>query len=164
MTTARVEIFHSSTEREVLIGFLNWQRDTMINKVEGLDRAQATERFVPSDLTLLGMVKHLAYVERYWFRWVLAGEDVPFPWTDEDPNADFRIEPDETVESLVHLYRTECGSADEVAAGYGLDDIARRDGKDFSLRWILGHMIEETARHCGQADILRELTDGATGE
>ena len=147
----------------MLQGFLNYQRDTMVWKVEGLDRTQALLRLVPSGTTLLGMLKHLAYVERYWFRSVLAAEDVPFPWSDHDPDADWRIEPGETVESIIALYREECGAADGAAAAYALDDVSRGQDRHFSLRWILGHMIEETARHCGQADILRELTDGAVG-
>lgn len=164
MSIDRAEPPHSGPEREVLQGFLDYQRGTMVRKILGLDRTQALRRLVPSDATLLGMLKHLAYVERYWFRGVLAGEDIAFPWSDDDPDADWRIEPGETVESIIGLYREECAAADRTAAHYALQDVSSGRGRDVSLRWILTHMIEETARHCGQADILRELTDGATGE
>lgn len=155
-------------EREMLEGFLNYYRETLIWKLEGLDREQATRRLVPSETTLLGMVKHLASVERGWFRIGMDGEEIDhLYYTDEDPNGDFRIEPDETIESVVAVYREECAAADRAAAKYGLDDLARRvvPGRHRrSLRWIYLHMIEETARHCGHADILREQIDGATGD
>jgi uncharacterized damage-inducible protein DinB len=125
---------------------------------------------VPSGTSLLALVKHLTYVERWWFRAVFAGEDVEFPWTDEDPDADWRVEPHETAEELIAAYRSEVESCRRAIAGGGMDERARGkvetlDGPAgmFSLRWVLGHMIEETARHNGHADILRELIDGATG-
>jgi hypothetical protein len=155
-------------EREMLEGFLNYYRATLLWKVEGLDREGATRRLVPSETTLLGLVKHCASVERGWFRITMDGEDIPhLYYSDEDPNADFRIEPDETVESIAQVYRDECAAADRAAAKYALDDFARapRPGRPVrSLRWIYLHMIEETARHCGHADILREQIDGATGD
>lgn len=155
---------HAAGERETLAGFLDYQRATLLGKVEGLDEEQARRRLVPSQTTLLGIVKHLAYVERWWFQEVFAGLDVEDPCTESDPDADWRIEPDDTVEAIVALYEAEVAVSREIAAGAGLDEIARRPGYDVSLRWILVHMIEETARHNGQADILRELIDGSTGE
>jgi hypothetical protein len=102
-------------------------------------------------------------VELSWFLKGLNGAQYDVPWTKEDPDADFRIEPGETVESVVGFYRDACRRADEAANGHGLDDLTTHTNPR-SLRWVYIHMIEETARHAGQADILREQTDGATGE
>ena len=125
---------------------------------------------VPSGTTLLGLMKHLAYVERYWFQQVFAGHECEYPWTDEDPDADWRIEPDETTEQIVDLYTTECEKNRAIVAEASLDEMNKGKKKandprsGFSLRWIVTHMIEETARHNGHADIMREQIDGATGE
>lgn len=119
-----------------------------------------------SSLSLLGLLKHSAYVERWWFRRVFAGEDVFFPWTDDDPDADFRAEPDETPEQIAALYRDEVELSRAIVAAADLDDEARapRSGEPVNLRGILVHMIQEVARHLGHADILRETIDGATGD
>ena len=133
--------------------------------------AEEPDRRVPSGWSLLGMVKHLAYVERSWFRTRLAGEPAgPVPWTKEDPDADFRIEPGETNEDILGFYREECAHSREVAAKASLDDLAvewpadRQSEKRPTLRWIYVHMIEETARHAGHLDVVRELIDGKTGD
>ncbi len=117
------------------------------------------------------MVKHLAYVERNWFRIRFAGEpELPVPWTDEDPDADFRVEADETTEQILQFYRDECDRSRSTAAGALLDDLAvqwpadRPPEKRPNLRWIYVHMIEETARHAGHLDVVRELIDGTTGD
>ena len=124
---------------------------------------------VPSGVCLLGIVKHSAYVERWWFRAVFAGEDLPFPWSDQDPDADWRIESDETTAAILALYQDEIGQSRAIVqqaqdAGVGWDAKAKRPGRDHSLGWIMTHMVEEVARHNGHADILRELIDGKTGE
>ncbi len=160
----RVEPPHTGTEAELLRAFLDYYRDTLLLKMEGLDREQLTRRLVASDTTLLGIVKHMAYVERGWFRRTLNNQIFPVPWTDEDPDADFRVEPEETPEEIIAFYRQEVAEARLSAEGHSLDDLAKRSDRPVSLRWIYIHMIEETARHCGHADILRELIDGATGE
>ncbi len=151
-------------EKELLTAFLDFHRDTLLWKLDGLSEADAHRVSTPSGVTLLGLVKHLAYVERNWFQIVFAGLDLEVPWTGEDPDADFRIEPDEAVADIVAFYRAEVERSREITAAASLDDIARRPTRPHSLRRILIHMIEETARHNGHADILRELTDGATGE
>jgi hypothetical protein len=110
------------------------------------------------------MVKHLAYVERSWFQRVFAGEAVDFPWTEADPDADWRVEPGETIGGIVAFYEAECAAARGIVAGRGWDDLAAGHRRQKSLGWILTHMVEETARHCGHADLLREAIDGATGE
>ncbi len=155
-------------EREALEGFLDFQRATLLWKLEGLDDEQLRRPMVPSGTSLLGLVKHLAYVERSWFQDVWAGQEVSFPWTDEDPDADWRIEPEESSEDVLALYRGECDRSREiVAATSSLDEAVthpRRQEWTMNRRWILVHMLEEMARHVGHADILREQLDGATGE
>lgn len=162
---SRVDPPPAASERELLIGFLNLYRETILVKVGGLTEDQLRRRLVPSPTTLLGIVKHLGYVERSWFRMRFNGEDLPVPWTNEDPDADFRIEPDETADSVVAFYRDQVERARAIVAAAQLDDRVKGQAKQaYTLRWILIHMIEETARHAGHADILREQTDGATGE
>jgi len=151
-------------ERTLLLAVLDHDRRTMILKVEGLSLEQATRRLVPSETTLLGMVKHLAVVEGHWFRTALHGAVLPLPYSEEDPDGDFRIEPGETVDGILGLYREAIAASERAIDGVSLDAIAKWNRpKRPSLRWILLHMIEETSRHMGQADILREQTDGAIG-
>ncbi|MCC6177652.1 MAG: DinB family protein [Chloroflexi bacterium] len=152
-------------EREMLAAFLNFQRDTLLWKVAGLSEEQARRIWTPSGTSLLGLVKHLGYVERSWFQRTFAGQDVYIPWRAGDPDADFRIEPDDSLERVTAFYHAEVARSREItAAATSLDDVARDPGRPHSLRRILIHMIEETARHNGHADILREVTDGAIGE
>ena len=148
---------------EMASAFLDYLRATMLWKLEGLSEEEATRRIEPSGLSLLGMVKHLAYVERSWFRQVFAGETVDVPWTEADPDADWRVEPGETVASVAAFYQAECAAARAIYAGRGWDELAASPDRTVSLGWILTHMVEETARHCGHADLLREGIDGATG-
>jgi uncharacterized damage-inducible protein DinB len=158
-------------EMDSLRAFLDFHRATLLWKLQGLSKEEATRPHVPSGTNLLGLVKHLTYVERYWFGVFFAGLDLPLPRFDEDPDAEWRVGPDETVEQVVAAYRAETERSRELVVGASPDDrgrgkVVRRDGpaSNFSLRWIMLHMIEETARHNGHADFLRELTDGTTGE
>jgi uncharacterized damage-inducible protein DinB len=163
----RPEPPHVAGEAETLSGFLDFQRATLLWKLEGLDDEQLRRAMVPSGTSLLGIVKHLAYVERGWFQRVWAGQEITVPWTEEDPDADWRIEPDETTADVLALYEGECARSREiVAAAASLDEavVHPRWKEEVSGRWILAHMLEETARHVGHADILREQLDGATGE
>lgn len=120
---------------------------------------------VPSGTSLLGLVKHLAYVERGWFRESIANEKVDHPFAADDPDADFRIEENETAEDIFALYRQECEESRRVLAEASLDHVVDYPDRiaGYSVRWIVVHMIEETARHVGHADILREQLDGRTG-
>lgn len=153
------------SEREQLTAFLDFQRDTLLWKLSGLTDGQLRERRTPSGMSLLGLVKHLAYVERNWFQARFLGRDLYVPWRAGDPGADFRIESDETPESVVRFYLDEVEtSRGIVAAAASLDVVAVAGEPPRSLRWILVHMIEESARHCGHADFMRELADGQTGE
>lgn len=139
-------------ERDVLTGFLDYLRDAVAAKVEGLGEPEVRAPGVPSGTNVLGLVKHLTHVERYW----LLGHDVT------DWPATFHPGPDETVASVLAGYRQVVAEANaELASWDDLSEPGPRNGK--LRRWTLTHLIEETARHAGHADILRELIDGATG-
>jgi len=136
----------------------------MLWKLDGLDRNQASTSTVPSGTTLLGLVKHLAWVERFWFVDFVGGEALDYPWTD-DPDADLRIDADDTIKNVTELYLQAIAEADAVIEGTGDLDATRTTelAGTRSVRWVLTHMIEETARHAGHADIIREQIDGTTG-
>jgi uncharacterized damage-inducible protein DinB len=154
----------STDELTLLTAFLDDLRETILWKLEGVTPEQARATLAPSGTSLLGMTKHLGFAERYWFQARFAGWDVSFPWSEQDPDADWRVEEWETPEGVADFYRTEAERSRQVVApAPGLDTLAAR-GKPVTLRWILLHMIEETARHAGHADLLREAADGATGE
>jgi len=151
----------------MLSAFLDRYRETILWKLEGVTTEQASARLVPSASTLLGIVKHLAYVERGWFPIYFAGGPVNYPWAEDepDPDIDFRVSVTDTIESVSRLYREEIVRSREIVAGASLDDLSKEQNRGpRTLRWIMVHMIEETARHAGHADILRELTDGAVGQ
>jgi uncharacterized damage-inducible protein DinB len=151
-------------EREMLEAFLNFQRAVVVRKVEGLPRDLALRPMPPGILSALGIVKHLGWVERGWSRRAMQGEQYPVPWNDEDPDADLRIEDDETVDSVLAFYRSEWEAADAIWATHSLDDTGDYHDRPVSLRWILIHMIEETARHAGHLDLIAESLDGRTGD
>ncbi len=109
-------------------------------------------------------MKHLAGVERFWFTIDFAGADVPWPWTDDDPHGNFVLCEGDNLASVVHEYLAECDRSRAVVGTASLDERARGEGMEFTLRYALAHMIEETARHCGHLDLIRESIDGVTGE
>lgn len=157
----------AAPEKVMLEAFLNYHRATLLCKVDGVTDEDLRRPGTPSGLTLLGLVKHLADVERSWFREVFAGEDLAHLWSDEDPGRYWRVEPGETSEQILAFYREEVARSREITRGAMLDEVARQpdyQSRGFTLRWIMLHMIEETARHNGHADILREVIDGQTGE
>lgn len=148
----------------MLVAFLNRQRSAMLFRLEGLDLEDVAKPLVPSGTSLLGLVKHLAWVEDWWFSDFIGGERPEYPWSDTDPDADFRIEADDSIESVTQLYAEAVARSNAVIdAAESLDVLGARENQQKSLRWVLMHMIEETARHAGHADIVRELIDGATG-
>lgn len=151
-------------ERALLCAMVDYQRSVLLRKVGGLDEDDLRRTMTPSGLTLLGLVKHLAYVERYWFQEVFAGATVTMPWSDDDPDADWRPEPGESAPEIVSLYLREAERSREVTAAADLDTMSALPGVPVSLRWLLLHMLEELARHLGHADLMRELIDGATGD
>ncbi|MDT0532197.1 DinB family protein [Micromonospora sp. DSM 115977] len=151
-------------ERVTLAGLLDFLRASVVNKVAGLTDEQAFGRPVPaSALTPAGLVKHLTGVERYWFSIDFAGHELPPPWTDDEPGA-FAVGPEDSLAEIVAAYQAECARSAAVVAGAALDDRARAAGVSFTLRYALAHTIQETARHCGHLDLLRESIDGQAGE
>jgi hypothetical protein len=170
MTTKRIDPPNVADERTLLEGFLDFHRDTLALKCEGLTDPQLREATVPpSELTLLGLVRHLAEVERGWFRDVLAGEDAPpIYYSEADRDGEFHdLDAADTAEAFA-TWRGEVDHARAVARERSLDDLGSRvrkgEREEYSLRWIYIHMIEEYARHNGHADLIRERIDGATGE
>jgi len=170
MTTDRARPGLQAGEREMLTGWLDHHRAILLWKCEGLTDDQLRQRSVPpSTLSLLGLVRHMTDNERGWFRRVLLGEDVPFLYDTPDvPDSDFNGVGDADVAADFAAFEAECATSRQVVAGFpDLDVLSKerteRTGEQFSLRWILTHMIEEYARHNGHADLLRETVDGATG-
>ena len=161
---ARTRPIQHGSERTMLESMLDFYRATVVNKVAGLTDAQAfTAAVSPSALTPATVVKHLTGTERFWFSIDFADLDVTWPWTDDDLHGNFRIEPGDTLVTIVADYVEECARSRRAIAGSHLDDAARAEGMDFTLRYAMIHMIQETARHCGHLDLLRETTDGAVG-
>ncbi|MBO0805827.1 MAG: DinB family protein [Nocardiopsaceae bacterium] len=152
----------------MLEGWLDYHRQTLLGKCAGLTEDQLKESSAPpSNLTLLGLVRHMADVERAWFRRRLAGQDVPFLYiVDGDHNSNFSRVASADAESDFAVYAREVEAARKTAAGYGLDETFFYEslGESISVRWVYTHMIEEYARHNGHADLLRERIDGATGQ
>jgi uncharacterized damage-inducible protein DinB len=159
-----------NSERAGLEAWLEWHRQTLIFKCAGLDAEQLARRPVPpSTLSLLGLIRHMAEVERSWFRRVLAGESTrtagPIYYCAEHPDDDFDAAVAEGAAADRETFLTELDTARAVAAQHGLDDQGtHRSGERVDLRWIYVHMIEEYARHNGHADLLRECIDGVTGD
>lgn len=159
-------------ERAVFGQYLDYQRETVLAKTEGLTGAQLATRLAPSALTLGGILRHLALVEESWLEVRFLGLPARKPWTnvdwDADPDWEFRTDPTMDPGELRQRYREACERSRQAAgtAG-GLDQLSvtpLRDGRHFSLRWVLLHLIEETARHAGHADLLREAIDGSVGD
>jgi uncharacterized damage-inducible protein DinB len=155
----------AAPERESLESFLEYQRSTVALKASGLSDSDGARRLLPSLTTVTGLVRHLTDVERYWFRAVLDGEsDVPFRYSDTDPDGDFRITAAASLQSELAEYAIAVEESRRVALKYPLDELAHDSRGQVTLRWVLIHLIEETARHLGHIDILRELLDGTTGD
>ena len=155
-------------ERATLDGFLDYQRDTLLWKCSELTPEQLAARPLPTTvLSLLGLVRHLADVERSWFRRGFAGEDAPpiYYDRDTDPDGDIVPPPDADPAEAFATYRREVEAARAAVRGHDLGEtLVSPRGVTLSLRWVHLHMIEEYARHNGHADLLREAIDGATGE
>jgi uncharacterized damage-inducible protein DinB len=148
----------ASDERAVLSALLQYQRDSLVRKVAGIGEDVARRSPVGSGTSLLWLMKHIARAEQVWVVHRFAGEDVDIP--------DDTLQPGDTLDAAVDAYRATWGRVDAiVSAAPTLDELCRRtgDGAPVNLRWVLMHLLEETARHTGHADILRELIDGSTG-
>jgi hypothetical protein len=165
----RADPLYAADERPSLQDFLDYHRQTLLWKCSGLTADQLAARPIPgSSLSLLGLVRHLAYVQRVWLRVRAAGQSDldQLYYTPEHPDADFDFAASATAEADFAVFARECAAADEAVAGHSLDDtfVHARLGVPIDLRWVYLHLIEEFARHNGHADLLREQIDGVTGE
>jgi uncharacterized damage-inducible protein DinB len=153
-------------ERATLQGFLDYHRDTLMWKCAGLTAEQLRSRPLPStNLSLLGLVRHLADVERSWFRRRVAGEDAPpIYYTEQDQDRDIDPPADADPDADFAAWRAEVAACDATMRDRGLDDTFAAWWGTASVRWLYGHLIEEYARHNGHADLIRQAIDGATGE
>ena len=170
MATNRARPAQDADEREMLTGWLEHHRGILIWKCDGLTAEQLRQRAAaPSTLSLLGLVRHMADVERGWFRQLFLGEDVPDLYDrSADEDADFNNVDQADPAEAFSAFDRECAiSRQAVAEAASLDvlskQVSERTGQPWSLRWIVTHMIEEYARHNGHADLLRERIDGGTG-
>ncbi|WP_375000547.1 DinB family protein [Aeromicrobium sp. CTD01-1L150] len=164
----------AADEITTLRSFLDYHRETLRWKTSGLTREQLAQTHPPSTMTLIGMLKHLAFVEDWWFNIVLTGNPAGEPFADvdwsADPDWDWHSAVDDAPEDVLALWEGYVARSDRLvdAAPDGLDTVSARPssrtGNLFTLRWILVHMIEEYARHNGHADLIREAIDGAVGE
>ena len=158
-----------ASERTGLEQWLDFHRATLLMKCAGLTESQLKLRPVPpSRLSLLGLVRHMVEVERWWFRMHAAGEDLAFPYDPDGVGLDFEEIADADAQADMAAFRTECEAARAAVAGRDLDDVVPSRGdhpeRERDIRWIFIHMIEEYARHNGHADLLREAIDGVTGD
>jgi uncharacterized damage-inducible protein DinB len=160
-------------ELTLLNEFLDYHRATLLMKCAGLSQAQLGQRLPPSTLNLAALLKHMTLVELSWFEERMLGQDLGEPWDSvdwkADPDWEMRTAVDDDPAELVRLYEDACERSRAVVRQIGNLDapsthIGRNEDRPFTLRWIMLHMIEETARHNGHADLLREAIDGATGE
>ena len=151
-------------ERAVLLGYLTYHRAVLARKVDGLRDEQARlTACPPSTLTLLGLIRHMTDVERWWFRRVLQAEDIPALFDDDE---EWRVPADATIAEAMAAYWSEIETIDRHLVTASMDDhnLGDPDPGQHTLRRTIVHMIEEYARHCGHADLIREAIDGATGD
>lgn len=167
----RIDPQPTANERTTLLEYLNFQRATVLMKTAGLSQEQLNRPHPPSELTLAGLLKHLWLVEDSWIKQRFLGLPEDEPWASapfyDDWDWDFHSAPDDDPDALRLGYEKACTTNDVLIAARGLDDIAvakLKNGDEWTLRWVLLHLIEETARHAGHADLIREAIDGAVGE
>jgi hypothetical protein len=144
-------------ERTTQLALLQFQRESLVRKVEGIDETAARWSPVDSGTSLLWLLKHVRRAEIIWVLQRFVGEPGPMP--------DDTVHPEDTVADAVAAYEATCAEVDAVVLGGDLDEVCRAIDREpnVSLRWVVAHLLEETARHAGHADILRELLDGETG-
>ncbi|MFL6222966.1 MAG: DinB family protein [Actinomycetes bacterium] len=159
-----IRVPFTGAEKESLQVALERHRDAVLWKLEGLGEDDLRRQMTPSGTSLLGLVKHLAAVEYGWFCDTFGRETEPLPF-DDTPDADLRIRPDETTEEVLAFYGRARAAADRAIDELEVEDTGTAwFGEAVTLRWVLIHMVEETARHAGHADIIRELIDGMAGD
>lgn len=171
MTMPRRDKPKQADEATTALAFLDFQRATVLAKAEDLDAAALVQSVPPSSMTLGGLLKHLAYVEHWWVREVFLGLPAQEPWASVDWTADedwdWHSAADDDPDSVRGLLEESIAVSDGVLSGASFEDLSvglSRTGEQFSVRWIVLHLIEEYARHAGHADLLREAVDGTTGE
>ncbi|MFI9813486.1 GNAT family N-acetyltransferase [Saccharothrix variisporea] len=153
---------------DLLVRYLDFYRATVLRKLDGLTDEQLRTSRVPSGWSPLGLVKHLAYVELRWLRWGFDGEEIARPYGDPDvEHAEFVVD-GETADQVRTFYLEQCARSREIVAAARLDDRMARWRVETlptpTLAWILFHLLQEYARHVGHLDVVRELTDGVTGQ
>jgi uncharacterized damage-inducible protein DinB len=163
----RIDAPQAADERTMLIGWLDWHRATVFAKTEGLAEDLAHRPLLASSplMTVAGLVSHLYWVERGWVEHILLGGPDDQPWAEDDPDKDFRADGTPLAE-LLAAYERQCAANNEAVRSLSLDteSVMERRHAHVTLRWVLLHLIEETARHNGHIDILREMLDGFTGD
>jgi uncharacterized damage-inducible protein DinB len=157
-----------SDPAELLSAYLDWYREALLRKLEGLSDAQLRTSVVPSGWVPLALVKHLTHVERRWLQWGFAGVELDDPWGASE-DIEWRPQPDESTAAILAAYRAECDRSRAITAGIALDQPAA-DGGAYApgddrptLAWVQVHLLQEYARHVGHLDIARELIDGTVG-
>jgi uncharacterized damage-inducible protein DinB len=144
-----------------------FSRETLIRKLQGLSDDEQRRAVLPSGTSMLGLFKHCIHVERLWIAYALGGLDVDFPWTEEDEEADWKVGPDENVDTLVALAREEAARSDAIIPALAWDEIGKSPRcveEGLTVGWVLSHLVWEIGRHLGQMDVMRELADGQVGE
>jgi uncharacterized damage-inducible protein DinB len=162
----RIHPDFTGDERTLLTQFLAYNRATLLAKTDGLDEAQIRRTVAGSEMSLLGLVRHMAEVERFWFRICFVGESIGPRWAnDAGRDAAFHPAATDTLFEAAAAYLEEIERADEIVATATLEGrvVHHPRGHQIDMRWILIHMIAETARHNGHADLIRESIDGVTG-
>jgi uncharacterized damage-inducible protein DinB len=160
-----IRVPFTGAEKESLKVSLDRHRDAVLWKLEGLGDDDLRRPMVPSGTSLLGLVKHLGSVEYGWFCETFGRDTEPLPLDEDDPDSDMRARPDETTEDVLAFYGRARAAADRVIDELDVEDTGTAwFGETVTMRWVLIHMVEETARHAGHIDILRELIDGMAGD
>jgi len=155
---------------QVLLGYLDFFRSTVAEKVSGLSEADLRRSLLPSAWTPLELVKHLAHMERRWLVWGFLGTRVPDPWGDQNPAGRWQVAPEESVQDLLFALAAGGRRTREIVEGAHLEARAATGGRfepgtePPQLERILLHVLQEYARHCGHLDTVRELLDGVVGE
>lgn len=164
LATPRPPEDQPADERTMLMGWMSHLRASAARKIDGLDDDRLRWTPAPTANSAGGIVTHLAYCERWWFRVVFAAEDLPLDFKDDGMRMTFRTPDGWSAAKVRAFYEDECRLADAAIEGASLDEWSRTDlPRRATLRWIVTHMIEETARHAGHLDLTRELIDGETG-
>ncbi|MFC8275616.1 DinB family protein [Streptomyces sp. NPDC057271] len=169
--TRRTDTPPAWDERTQLATFLDYARDTARAICEGVSAEDARKAPLPSSplMTICGLINHLRWVEHYWFHTVFLGEELMGPLTeatDDDPDPEMRVAVDIPLEQLLAEYEEQSARYRDLVAEHDLNTMAKRpirDGRHVDLRWVILHLVEETSRHNGHLDIVRELLDGRTG-